>query len=98
MYNHVLIWNILTFIIYYCNNNGFSRYSRQASRDSTSKDEESVLDYARRKQRQSVKSPTNNTEKRCLAPQKSLTRTGVNYSKMAELLVDEKDGRVSPIG
>ena len=57
-----------------------------------------MLDYARRKQRQSGQSPKPNNEKRYLAPQKSLTRTGVNYSKMAELLVEENDGRVSPIG
>jgi hypothetical protein len=85
--------------ITYCHNkNDFCRYSRQASRDSTSKDEESLLDYAKRKQRQSFQSQKTITEKRYLAPQKSLTRTGVNYSKMAELLVDENDGRDSPIG
>ena len=67
------------------------RYSRQASRDSTLEDGESVFEYARRKQKHSAESHKDQTQKHYIEPKKSVNKTGVNYSKMAELFVEDED-------
>ena len=66
-------------------------YSRQASRDSTLDEGESVIDYAKRKQYQSIDPSKGLNQKRQIAPNKSITRTSVNYLKMTELFDDEND-------
>ena len=66
-------------------------YSRQASRDSTLNEGESVIDYAKRKQYQSIDPSKGPNQKRQIAPNRSITRTSVNYLKMTELLDDEND-------
>ena len=70
----------------------FNSYSRQNSKDSTLDDVESVYEYAKRKKELIVNSSSPQVTKQNLPPKRSATRTGVNYSKMAELLVGDNDG------
>jgi len=64
-------------------------YSRQTSRDSTLEDDESVSAYAKRKQIQAICQSEKKSQKQCIETKKTINKASVNYSKMAELLVDE---------
>ena len=52
-------------------------------------DDESVSAYAKRKQIQAICQSEKKSQKQCIETKKKINKTSVNYSKMAELLVDE---------
>ena len=68
--------------------NEVGTYSHQISTDSTLADEESILDYVRRKEKQLISPQKRKTGRQMT---KMVGRSGVNYSRMAELLSDETD-------